>query len=118
MTGQPSTAREAHTAGFLPVQPKPAGAQPRSTRRSSRGRSPGLTAASTGTPSQPEEPRPDPAAAWHQAWQLIAVMSELLDQNEANTLPLDQINNTVYTADLTTSSMTLRPCSRPRFCLT
>jgi hypothetical protein len=72
-----------------------------------------LTAASTGTPSTPEEPRPAPAAAWHQAWQLVTVMTELLDQKEATTHPLDtKINNTVYTADLTTSGDSA-PLGRP-----
>ena len=55
---RPTISGEAHTAGFLPDQPIPAGAQPRSTRPTSPAAADqGLTAASTGTPSQPEEPR-------------------------------------------------------------
>jgi len=99
--------------GVPPCPAQPAGAQPRSTRPHPTGHRPGLTAASTGTPSTPEEPRPAPAAAWHQAWQLVTVMTELLDQKEATTHPLDtKINNTVYTADLTTSDPTLRASVR------
>ena len=92
---------EAHGAGFLPDQPILAGAQPRSTHNENPEDRPSLTAASTGTPSQPEEPRPnqpiDPD-------ELVALMTKLLDEQEANTpLPTNKINNTVYTADLTTS---------------
>jgi hypothetical protein len=42
-----------------PIQANPAGAQPRSTDLPNRGCWPGLTAASTGTPSKPEEPAPN-----------------------------------------------------------
>ena len=55
--GAGSVTGKAHTAGFLGDQPE-AGAQPRSTRRISPRCREGLTAASTGTPSNPEEPRP------------------------------------------------------------
>ncbi len=93
---------EAHGAGFLHGQPVLAGAQPRSAQRYGLEDRSGLTAASTGTPSQLEEPpdfdRPiDPD-------EFRALMTELLDEQEANTpLPTTKINNTVYTADLTTS---------------
>jgi hypothetical protein len=49
---------EAHKAGFLPDQPILAGAQPRSTHHLNPDNRSSLTAASTGTPSQLEEPRP------------------------------------------------------------
>ena len=89
-------------AGFLPDQPNPAGAEPRSTRPPAAPEQPGLTAASTGTPSSWEEPRPhhsllDPA-------ELVAIMTELLDREEAlNPRINTKINNTAYTENLTTS---------------
>ena len=49
---------QARMAGFLHDQPTLAGAQPRSTRRPGRNTPTSLTAASTGTPSKAEEPRP------------------------------------------------------------
>jgi hypothetical protein len=59
-----------------------------------------LTAASTGTPSEREEPRPD----WAYIADFVAVMTELLDREEALKPRITtKINNTVYTADLTTS---------------
>src|SRR5215216_2102859 len=51
------------TAGFLHDEPNPAGAQPRSTNPQTRPCRPSLTAASTGTPSTLEEPRPETAPA-------------------------------------------------------
>jgi hypothetical protein len=91
-------------AGFLHDQPILAGAQPRSTQWLNREGRSSLTAVSTGAPSQLEEPRPhtdqpiDPD-------ELRVLMTELLDEQEANTpLPTNKMNNTVYTADLTTSS--------------
>jgi hypothetical protein len=48
---------EARTAGFLHNQPLVAGAEPWSIRRHGLRCREGLTAASTGTPSDPEEPR-------------------------------------------------------------
>jgi len=63
-----------------------------------------LTAASTGTPSEWEEPRPDPDRIANFA-DFVVRMTALLDPQEAleprNTT---KINNTVYTADLTTSA--------------
>ena len=102
MTGPLS--EDAHSAGFLPDQPIPAGAQPRSTHPPTAPERPGLTAASTGTPSEWEEPRPDPDRIANFA-DFVVRMTALLDPQEAleprNTT---KINNTVYTADLTTSA--------------
>jgi hypothetical protein len=83
--------------GSLHDQPILAGAQPRSTQRLNPDDRSSLTAASTGTPSQLEEPRPPRPADR---------LTELVDEQEANTpLPINKINNTVYTADLTTSHL-------------
>jgi len=63
-----------------------------------------LTAASTGTPSQLEEPRPHPDQPIDPD-EFRVLMTELLDEQEANTpLPTNKINNTVYTADLSAPS--------------
>jgi hypothetical protein len=66
-----------------------------------------LTGASTGTPSNPEEPRPDPDRIANFA-DFVVGMTDLLNRQEAlkprNTT---KINNTVYTADLTTSHRVL-----------
>jgi hypothetical protein len=96
--------RRPRKAGFLHDQPILAGAQPRSTRRLEAEDRSSLTAASTGTPSQLEEPRPHRA----QPFDLDgfgALMAELLDGQQANTpLPNNKINNTVYTGDLSAPS--------------
>ena len=101
MTGPLSA--EPHGAGFLPDQPTPAGAQPRSTRPPTAPERPGLTAASTGTSSKWEEPRPDPDRTANFA-DFVVQMTDLLNRQEAakprNTT---KINTTVYIADLTTS---------------
>ncbi len=110
MTGPLS--EDAHRAGFLPDQPIPAGAQPRSTRPPTAPERPGLTAASTGTPSEWEEPRHDPDRIANFA-DFVIRMTGLLDRQEAleprNTT---KINNPVYTADLTTSRRTPPPPRR------
>jgi hypothetical protein len=74
--------RKAHTAGFLPDQPAPAGAQPWSTHPPTTPDQPGLTGASTGTPSQPEEPRPDLASGLQEAADLVAIMTDQLNREE------------------------------------
>jgi hypothetical protein len=42
-----------------------------------------LTEASTGTPSQPEEPRPDLAHGLQAAADIVAIMTNELDRKEA-----------------------------------
>ena len=74
-------------------QPAPAGAQPRSTRPLTAPTSQDLTEASTGTPSQPEEPRPDLANGLQAAADMVAIMTDELDRKEApfkprNTKPI------------------------------
>jgi hypothetical protein len=94
-------------AGFLPDQPNPAGAEPRSTHPPTAPERPGLTAASTGTPSKPEEPRPESDRDWVDAYvaDFVAMMTELLDREEALKPRITtKINNAVYTEDLTTSN--------------
>ena len=62
-----------------------------------------MTAASTGTPSEREEPRPNPDRTAHFA-DFVILMTELLNRQEAlepqNTT---KINKPVYTTHLTTS---------------
>ena len=99
MTGVP----EARTAGFRPDQHTAAGAQPRSTSRSDRPDQPGLTAASTGTHSRREEPRPDPAQGHRDAALLVATMTDLLDREEPLKPRIDTKINITYTEDLTSS---------------
>jgi hypothetical protein len=86
-----------HPAGFLPDQPAPAGAQHRSTRPPTAPQQPGLTGASTGTPSQPEEPRPDLAAGLQAAADLVAIMTGILDREEAPPNPKTTQTKTLFT---------------------
>ena len=91
---------EARTAGFLPDQPSPAGAEPRSTHRPGPRRRPRLdrgehrhTIKAGGTP--PPDRRND----------FCVLMIERLNPRGGELTPhyLGKINNPVYTADLTTS---------------